>query len=221
MESNIKACFVNAGFGGWYPKGSKRLERSMIHFGCAHDMFFTREPFEDMDTTKPYRIKYHALKDAIDKGYTHLIWLDCSLWFTDSPNILMEKLNHNGGFFVHSGFNLAQTSADSDLEWAKKTRDEAELLPEIWSCVFGFNLETEVGKKFWQIFENGFNNGVFDTSRLHANNSQDERFLYARQDQTAVSWAYYTSGYDCAIDPNGIVTDFDNNKPSLIYRQGL
>jgi len=221
MDCKIKSAFVNAGFNAWYPKGSERLERSMIYHGCSHDMIFTREPFEDMDTSKPYRIKYHAIKQAIEQGYTHLIWLDCSLWFTRSPNELMDRLNHDGGFFIHSGYNLAQTCNDNDLVFGKLNRDEAEKLPEMWTCIFGFNLLTDKGQKFWHYVEEAFNVGVFDTPRDHANGSADPRYLHARQDQTAVSLAYYLTGYDCAIPPNGIVTDYKHNEHSLIFRQGL
>jgi hypothetical protein len=221
MDCSIKSAFVNAGFGAWYPKGSERLERSMIYHGCSHEMLFTREAFAKMDTSKPYRIKYHAVKQAIEQGYTHIIWLDCSLWFTRSPNELMDKLNHDGGFFIHSGYNLAQTCNDNDLTFGKLNRDEAELLPEMWTCIFGFNLLTDKGQKFWHYVEEAFNVGVFDTPRDHANGSADPRYLHARQDQTAVSLAYYLTGYDCAIPPNGIVTDYKHNEHSLIFRQGL
>ena len=40
------------------------------------------------------------------------------------------------------------------------------------------------------------------TSRLHANQSADSRFLFARQDQTAASLAFHKVGYQTMYEQN-------------------
>lgn len=223
MESNKKAILINAAFGAWYPKGSERLERSLIYHGWNHAMKFWRDGISNkfFNPEFPYTIKAAAFDEAIKLGFTHILWMDCSLWVTEDPNKLMEIVDEKGGLFIKSGYNLAQTSSDDDLKWAQTSRDSAEKLPELWSCIFGVNLETEQGKKFMNYFFDACKNGVFNEPREHGNRSKDARFLHARQDQTAASWAYHKSGYDCLLEPNQILVNYnvrDTHKAPVLMR---
>lgn len=204
MDVNNKACLLNAAWGAWYPKGTDRLVRSAIYHGWEHDILtFKNETINEwFNPSQPYTIKAAALVEAINRGYTHILWADCSCWFVDNPNKLMEIIDDEGGYFIKSGYNLAQTSADSDLEWVNINRNEAEKFNEVWSCLFGINLTTERGKVFKDVFLNAANAGVFGTSRHHNNASQDARFLHARQDQTAASWAFHLSGFETMREPS-------------------
>lgn len=227
MDSKIKACLVNAAWGAWYPKGSERLERSFQYHGWEHDYLIWRNeaPNGLFNPNFPYQIKASAIYEAVHRGYTHILWMDCSLWVVKNPNLLMEEINTNGGLFIRSGYNLAQTSADSDLEWAKTSRDEAERMHELWSCVFGFNLETEQGKNFYYHFMDGYEHGVFDTPRDHGGRSNDPRFLHARQDQIAASFAYHKSGYNILQDPNKLLCNYNvgdrEQLDTIILMRGL
>ena len=204
MDVNKKACLLNAAWGAWYPKGTDRLVRSAIHHGWEYDILTFKNEIinEYFDPNQPYTIKAAALVEAIRRGYTHILWADCSCWFVDNPNRLMEIVDEEGGYFIKSGYNLAQTSADSDLTWAGADRNTAEYFDEVWSCLFGINLETEQGKIWVETFLSGAASGVFGTSRHHNGASQDARFLHARQDQTAASWAFYLAGYKTMREPN-------------------
>lgn len=223
MDINKKACIINASWGAWYPRGTDRLKTSLIHHGFNYDILtWKNEKINEYFNPKfPYTIKMAALMEAINRGYTHIIWMDCSLWVVTDPNKLMDIIDAEGGLFIRSGYNLAQTSADSDLKWSNTSRDEAEKMPELWSCIFGINLETEQGKNFVGHFQSAYYNGVFDTSRLHDNNSQDKRFLHARQDQTAASFAFYKSGYEKLREPWEILSYYNENKDTLIKMRGM
>lgn len=219
-----KAVIINGSVGGWYAKGSDRLERSLIYHGWNEEiMIFTEEVPESPYFNKkfPYTIKAGAFHRAITMGYQYIIWMDCSLWVVDDPNKLLSILKEKGGLFIKSGYNLAQTSADSDLRWAGFTRDQAEQLPEIWSCIFGINLETEQGKNFAGHFLDAYEHGVFDTPREHSGLSRDSRFLHARQDQTAASWAFHKSGYDCLMEPGEILSNYGARQETLIKMRGM
>jgi len=204
MDVNNKACLINAAWGAWYPKGTDRLVRSAIHHGWEHDILtWKNEPINEyFDPSQPYTIKAAAFVEAIRRGYTHILWADCSCWFVDNPNVLMNIIDEEGGYFIKSGYNLAQTSADSDLIWAGASRDEAEQLDEIWSCLFGVDVFSKRGVQFIDLFLSGRDHGVFGTSRHHNNASKDARFLHARQDQTAVSWAFHKSGFEIMREPS-------------------
>jgi len=210
MESNKKAVLINASWGAWYPRGSARLERSLIYHGWNYDMKIWKDEIINDFFKKnfPYTIKAAAFMQAMLDGYTHILWMDCSQWVVRDPNKLMDIIDDEGGLFIKSGYNLAQTSADTDLSWAKVSRDEAEKMPELWSCIFGVNLETEQGRNFARHFIEAYHAGVFDTPREHSGRSQDPRFLHARQDQTAVSWAFHKSGYAKLREPREILHSY-------------
>jgi hypothetical protein len=207
MESNKKGVLLNAAWGAWYPQGTDRLVRSAIYHGWEHDILtFKNEPINELfNANQPYTIKAAALAEAMRRGYTHILWADCSCWFVDNPNKLMQIIDEENGLFIKSGYNLAQTSADTDIDWAKSTRDDASQLDEVWSCLFGVDVSTERGKTWADMFLDGAASGVFGTSRDHNNASQDRRFLHARQDQTAASWAYHYAGFDNVREPSDLL----------------
>lgn len=227
MELRTDSVIINASWGAWYPQGSARLERSLIHHGWNHDMLIWKnDPINMLFNEKyPYTIKFAALVEAMQMGYKKIIWMDCSLWVIADPNILMRMLNDKGGLFIRSGYNMAQTSGDEDLKSVGWSRDYAQTKEEIWSCIFGFNLETEEGKNFVIHLESAYTHGVFQTPRTHSGLSQDKRFLHARQDQTAVSLAYHLSGYKNVIEPWDILMTYDNygkkDKNTIILMRGM
>lgn len=207
MELSKKGVLINAAWGAWYPKGTDRLVRSAIYHGWEHDILTWKNETinEYFNPAQPYTIKAAALVEAMRQGYTHILWADCSCWFVDNPAKLINIIDDEKGLFIKSGYNLAQTSADSDLDWAEVTRDEAESLDEVWSCLFGVDVSSEKGMKWVKIFLDGAANGVFGTSREHNGASQDARFLHARQDQTAASWAYHIAGYNNLREPSELL----------------
>jgi len=225
MELSKKACLINAAWGAWYPRGSERLERSAIYHGWGYDILTWRNeaPNELFDPNQPYTIKASALLEAMRRGYTHILWADCSCWFVSNPNKLMDIIDAENGLFIKSGYNLAQTSADSDLEWIGQNRDDAEGLEEVWSCLFGVDVSSERGKKWAEIFLDGARSGVFGTSRNHNGASADARFLHARQDQTAASWAYHFAGFDRLREPSEVLeyADVVSKDSTIVLMRGM
>lgn len=196
--NNDKFVVVNGAFGSWYPKGQERMVNSLRQFGYNGDIltFCDEDINEFFNKEYPYTIKTACIQEAISKGFTKILWVDCSCYAIKPIEWFYETIKNDGCFFSRSGFTLAQTSTDSDLMWANVTRDEAENLREIWSCVFGFDLETEKGHLFWELIKDGTMAGVCNTSRFHSNQSQDKRFLFGRQDQTLISHCLHKVGYE-------------------------
>ncbi len=225
MESSKKGVLINAAWGAWYPQGTDRLVRSAIYHGWEHDILtFKDEPINEyFNPAQPYSIKAAALVEAIRRGYTHILWLDCSCWFVDNPTKLMNIIDGENGLFIKSGYNLAQTSADSDLEWAESSRDEAESLDEVWSCMFGVDVTSDRGKVWVDTFLDGADRGVFGTSREHNGASQDTRFLHARQDQTAASWAYHVAGFNNLREPSELLeyASVRTNDNAIVLMRGM
>lgn len=193
--TGTKPVIINAGIGGWYAAGSQRLERSLIFNGYAGDMIFWRDdypPFCPSHNDNPYAFKIMAFKEAFRRGYTRVMWLDCSFWAIKNPMPIFDIINEKGMFAFRSGYNCAQTCTDKLLEASGLTRDEAEQLPEIATGIVGINIDNPDGKKVFESWAHYCDEGMFINSRTHnPSESADPRFLFGRQDQSCFSMAVH------------------------------
>lgn len=188
MDCQIKNCIINVGIGAWYPKGFERLKRSLIYHGYAGDILtWTDFPNNNYDKSCIYNAKAAAFEEAIKMGYTHIMWNDCSAWAIQSIDPIFDIVNEKGYYLLRSGYNCAQTCSDKCLDYFGVDRDTAETYPDSSSCVVGVNIENPEAKQFIERFIQAGKDGVFVGSRLHDNQSEDPRFCWHRQDQSAVS----------------------------------
>jgi hypothetical protein len=197
MDSNIKACIINAALGSWYPKGQERLVRSLVYHGFQWDILtWTDWPNDNYDKSNPYNVKAAAFEEALKKGYTHILWLDCSVWALQHPEKMFDRINEQGYYINTSGHNCAQICADACLEYFGISRDEAETMESCSSGIMGINTLHPLGGQFLQRFIQAAKDGAFAGSRLHDNQSADPRFLFHRQDQSVASILFYQLGWN-------------------------
>jgi hypothetical protein len=188
MDSGAKACIINVAIGGWYPKGQQRLVRSLVHHGFNHDILtWDNFPNDNYDKLCPYNIKPAALEQALNLGYTHILWLDSSVWAVNDPNKMFDIINGQGYYLGNSGYNCAQTCNDKTLKYFGVTRDEAEEITDCASGILGLNVSNPIAKEFAKLWIKAGKDGAYEGSREHDNQSKDPRFLFHRQDQSAAS----------------------------------
>lgn len=173
---------------GWYGIGQKRLERSLIYHGSTADHLFFDDWQTDIDRTCPYNIKIDAIETAISMGHERLLWLDCSVWAINNPMPIWDIIEHEGYYLCNLGYNCAQICNDRVLEYFKVTRDEAE---NMWGCIsgiVGLNLSHPTGKEIAEQWIRAARDGMFYGDRnYNPNESSDPRFMFSRQDQSALS----------------------------------
>jgi hypothetical protein len=187
--SKVKVCILNASNGtGWYPVGSQRLKRSLIHHGYAHDLlFFSNWPNNEFDKMCPYNIKAAAFAEALKKDYDIILWADCSVWAINYPYPVLDIINHDGYYFWRSGYNCAQTCSDACLDYFGVDRDTAETYQDVSTSLFGIHTKNELGARFINEWLKSAREGQFKGSREHDGQSADPRFLFHRQDQSCAS----------------------------------
>lgn len=219
MESSKKHCIVNASNGvGWYPNGTKRLKESLIYHGFNGDIItFNSFPNNEFDTNNAYNIKPSAITEVLKIGYTHILWLDCSVWAIQNPNPIFDVINDKGYYFWTSGYNAAQVCSDKCLEYFSTNRDIAETYPDCSTSMFGFNTENPLGKEFIYQWLQAAKDGVFNGSREHDNQSEDKRFCFHRQDQSAATMIL--NKLNLEITNAGIYSEYysDNINKSVIF----
>lgn len=210
-----KPCIINAGVGGWYKAGSERLERSLIYNGYAGDMMFWRDEYPPgcpSHNDNPYAIKIYAFKEAFNRGYKVVCWLDCSFWAIKNPHPIFDIISEKGNFAFRSGYNCAQTCSDALLSAVDVSRDEAEQIPETATGIVGINIDNPEGRMVFDLWSAYCDAGLFKNSRTHSlNDSHDPRFLFGRQDQSAYSMALHKAGVKFLYED--FVSYYDHSNP--------
>jgi hypothetical protein len=219
MESSVKHCIINASDGNkWYPKGTKRLVKSLVYHGFSGDILtWEYWPNNEWDKTNPYHVKLCAFEEAIKLGYTHILWLDCSVWAIKNPDPIFDLINSSGYYMWSSGYNCAQVCSDSCLEYFKISRDQAEKIPDCSSSMIGLNLDNPIASQFINRWVHSASMGQFYGSRQHDNQSQDPRFLFHRQDQSCASIIAHSLGMQ--LTPPNIYSSYyiTEQKESVIF----
>lgn len=189
----MKPVIINAAIGekpSCYHKGQQRLIESLKNVEWEGDVLTYQSfplPLGLFNTKNPYNIKAACLKDAIDLGYTTIIWVDCSMYATNSLLPILNHINEHEFYIESNGWNCAQECSDLILEQFQIDRNQAENILMCSSGLFGVDVTKEKGRSFVNQFVRSAIQNQFDGSRLHDNQSRDVRFLRHRQDQSVAS----------------------------------
>lgn len=227
MENvGYKSVIISAGIGGWYAQGVKRLEQSLNFNGWAGNVLTWKDeypPNSHKHEDFPYYMKIAAFEEALRQGYTHILWLDASFWAVKNPMKMFDLINEQGYYFFSSGYNLAQSVNDTALQYVNLSRDNAEGVTEWASGCVGINFENEQGKSLYLKWKEFMDAGLSKGSRWHDNQSEDERFLFHRQDQSCLSLACWELGLKNERGLNMVSykgTNFDENE-LIFFIQGI
>lgn len=183
----IQKAIVNAcTLVGWYPEGAARLRASIISKDTTI-LHYAGYPISGYNESNPYTVKASAIEKAIDEGFTKILWMDCSVWCIKDIQPIWDIIDNQGYYFTSSGYNAAQTCSDKSLAYFGITRDEAEMMPDSNTAIFGVDLDHTQGSEFIYRWLKASKDGVFDGSRYHDNQSSDPRFMFHRQDQSAAT----------------------------------
>ena len=207
---------VNAGVNHWYPKGSERLRKSICETSpSVETLIYSGFPNDVFVKSNPYNIKASAIFEAAKRiigGFKEsFLWADCSVWAIKDISPIFDIIERDGYYLLSSGYNAAQTCSDKCLDYFGITRDEAEKIPDSSTMVFGFKNGHKIGMEFICEFITASMMGVFEGSREHDNQSQDPRFLFHRQDQSAATciahklgMKLHSFGEHVAYDQDGV-----------------
>lgn len=192
----MRRVIINAAMGGWYPKGQERLLNSLHEHGYTGSvMTWNNEwPNGNYSGTCNYDIKAAALEEAIAMGYTHILWLDCSMWAVRGLDDIFKAIEEKDVYAEKNGFNCAQECSNKCINYFGMDRDIAEKIPMCSSGMLGINVSSKRGRRFAEDWIKAAKDGAFAGSRIHDGQSADPRFLHHRQDQSAASLIMYRLG---------------------------
>ena len=157
-------CIINVGLGYWYPQGTDRLVDSLGDVGYEGGILTWRDTLPEGSPTheeNPYAMKIFAFKAAMEKGNSRILWLDSSVWALKKPDDHFKRIEEDGYYFFHSGFNCAQWTNDNCLNYFGITREEAEEIPMLAGGILGLNMDHEIARTFFILWERAMLAGAF------------------------------------------------------------
>lgn len=191
----MRTCFLNCGIGLWYSRGSDRLRDSLLQHGFPGDILIWKDwPEIKFPRSSIYNCKAAAMLQAMEAGYTTLIWGDSSIYATQPVQSFVDEINAKGYWLGQSGHNAAQTCSDACLNYFGVSRDKAEKIHDSATGLFGLNIENPTSRQFAEQFIQAARDGVFKGSRQHGGQSRDRRFLFHRNDQSAATMIAHRLG---------------------------
>lgn len=213
---------INAALGYWYPKGQQRLLESLRDVNCPDNIAtFLSYPKPGYNEQNPYTVKASCFEWA--QAEKTIIWLDCSIWAINKIEPLIDHIKTHGHYFYKSGYNCAQSCNDYSLKYFGVSRDMAEDMPELASNLMALDMSFPKSQAFVIEFIRAAKAGVFDGSRDHAGQSEDPRFLFHRQDQSAASLIANKLGMEISEPNHFLVYEglAEPNKNTIFKLQGM
>jgi hypothetical protein len=227
MENLNKTVIISAGINGWYGQGVRRLERSLNFEGWGGSILTWKDEYPPGSYTHdhiPYYFKIAAFEEAIRQGYSHILWVDASMWAVKNPVKLFDLINEQGYYFFSSGYNLAQSVNDRALAAAGLPRDEAEGVTEWASGLVGINMDNPDGSTLYNQWKEYMDAGLsIGVKHQNKEESQDHRFLAHRQDQSCLSLAAWKLGLrsERGLDFVAYKNTGHNPKEVIFFIEGL
>lgn len=184
-----KTCFLNVGIDAWYTLGTDRLKGSLIDKGFPGDILTWKDewPSNRFPRNCVYNVKADAVEQAIKRGYTTIIWGDCSIYARKDTQPFVERIQRDGYWIGQSGYNAAQTASDAQIQYFGVSRDWAANVHDCATGLFGFDVSRPEMLAVVNDWIQAGRDGVFAGSRGHGGQSNDRRFKFCRQDQSAMS----------------------------------
>lgn len=182
----MKRCIINFAKDGRerYSLGRERLLESIND--KADQLFYTEYP-EGCPTNKeiPMLFKAYMFKEAFNKGYDTVFWLDASAVVLKDLSYIWTTIEKDGYFFVDNNPHLlVMWASERQLNTMGCTVAEAGRISLCRAGIMGLSRENE-HLIDWMIDLSKIDNGI---AFVGDNESSSKLFNEPRHDQAVVSW---------------------------------
>ena len=156
-----------------------------------------------------YAFKLHVIQRSIQAGFRYVLWMDTAFQPIASIEPLWEAIERDGWYCPKQGDAMVgQFSTDALLEKFMVTRDQAMLIPLVFSGLVGFDVNRALARRIWHDWMETQALGLWNGA--HYNNigqpvvevgqktcghvSHDPRVLGHRHDEAALSLVLHSYG---------------------------
>lgn len=214
-----KRCVLSVAVGGNYPLALQRQINSIQGYADVDHITWTENypPNSPEHQVIPYAFKAFAIMNAIERGYTSILWMDSAVWVQGDLNKIFEIVEKNGYLIFRNGWTQANWSTDEQLRFYGHTRQEAESMPHPMACVVGLHTDSiDLWKGYIQNYEE------YRGEWNNAGNvcSYDLQCMGSRHDQTILGFEAHKHGLTMT-NTEGLISYDVNDKNSVLLTQGL
>lgn len=212
-------CVINFAKGGWYPRGQQRLHESLEETRFDGALLFHSDEADvgaPPHQLCPYGFKPYALLNAVQLGYTHVLWTDASVWAIRNIEPMFRHIDEHGWMFFLNTCTGNWTS-DACLEAFGVTRDEAMQIPMLMGICMGFNMTCPKTQKFLELWmQHALNSRSFPGAWTNKNQevSADPRVYGHRHDQSAASLIAHRLEMDLIVPHETFFQYYENPQHS-------
>lgn len=216
-----------------YPELLVRLGRSVVESGFAGE-FHAWPPGRFPDGCPPhlevpFAFKPFCFREARDRGFEALLWLDSSCVVVRPLDQLFRQIEERGHLLVRQGrFAVGAWASDAALEWFGLSRDEAMAVPEVNAAAIGLDLRHPLAREFLDRWHEAALAGVpfrgsqrpfrarreYDAVTRNEGGaaSSDPRVSGHRHDQTAAGILAHRLGLELS---SGALQYYGRNRPPI------
>jgi hypothetical protein len=148
----VSCCYSPHNF-GYYRGYADRLERSLDDFGPDADRIIWRNSFppgSPPHQVMPYAFKFYAVKDALQKGYRYVMWLDAGTQAIAPIQPLWDRINSYGYALLSGCDELAKWISDYALRHFGYSREQAKGMKLAGGCLVGLDSQNQKAMEFFQ-----------------------------------------------------------------------
>jgi len=173
---------------GRYLKGQQRLDESLLKVSFDGTFLsWTQEVSigAPLHKDNPYAFKIYAFEQALNAGYTKILWVDASIYAVKPLDPIWEHLNKYGHMKQYAGHLCGTWANDRCLEYFEITRAEAMKMEMHGNGgFFALDFDTDIAKEFFKRWKQSMLDGIFKGEWTNTNKteSQDERCKGHRHD---------------------------------------
>ena len=180
MNENKQAVVTFASRNGNYINGMARLAESLRDRFHGAFLSFTDEASIGSPThaENNYAFKIYALQNAIDAGYTKLLWLDCSVFAVNHIQPIFDLIDKDGYFIQDSGWTCDQWTNKKTLKYFNT---DGKGMTMFSSGVTGINIDSPIGKEFFNKWKQSMLDGMFNGSWKDFRHDQSNGSIIANQ----------------------------------------
>lgn len=147
----VSCCYSPQNF-GYYNSYADRLERSLDEFGKDADRIIWRKewpPGCPPHEAFPYAFKFYAVKDAFERGYRYVMWLDAGTQAIAPIESLWERITDYGYVLLMGTDPLGRWISDYALQHFGYTREKAKEMRLAGGCLVGLDSKNLKAGEFY------------------------------------------------------------------------
>lgn len=153
MSRAIVSCCYSENNREYYASYWERLKTSLESFApsCAHICWRNEWPTgSPPHLAMPYAFKYYAVRDAFQKGYRYVMWLDAGTQAIAPIQPLWDRVEKYGYVLLNGCDNLSKWISDYALDRFGYTRDQAKNMTLAGGCLIGLDSQNATAMEFFQ-----------------------------------------------------------------------